>query len=42
MSAIIYSGISIFGKSIDPALFCFLLIAIIFGGLNLLEYKRFD
>ena len=43
MSAIIYSGISIFGLfSMDPAIFCFLLIAIVFGGLNLLEFKRLD
>ncbi len=43
MSAIIYSGISIFGLiSLDPAIFCFLMVAILFGGLNFLEYKRFD
>jgi len=35
-------GISIFGFPVDPALFCFGLIAVIFGGLNILEYKRFD
>jgi len=36
-------GISIFGLfSINPALFAFLLVFIIFGGLNILEYKRFD
>jgi hypothetical protein len=43
MSAIIFAGISIFGLfSMDPAIFCFLLVAILFGGLNLLEFKRFD
>ena len=42
MLALIQSGISVFGISIDPALFCFGLIALIFGGLNILEYKRFD
>ena len=37
------AGISIFGLfNMDPALFAFSLIAIAFGGLNLLEYKRFD
>jgi len=43
MSAIVQSGISIFGLfSMDPALFIFILTFIIFGGLNLIEYKRFD
>ncbi len=43
MSAIIYAGISIFGLfHMDPAIFVFLLIAILFGGLNILEFKRFD
>lgn len=43
MSVIFSGGLSIFGLfSINPALFGFLLIAIIFGGLNILEYKRFD
>lgn len=36
------AGISIFGLHIDPALFAFLLVTILFGGLNFLEYKRFD
>ena len=37
------AGISIFGLfTMDPALFAFGLIIIAFGGLNLLEYKRFD
>jgi len=44
MSAIIFAGgISIFGLfSMDPAIFIFLLVAILFGGLNILEFKRFD
>jgi len=42
MFSLIQAGISIFGKSVDPALFCFGLIAVIFGGLNILEFKRFD
>ena len=43
MLALIQSGgISVFGFTIDPALFTFGLIAIIFGGLNILEFKRFD
>ncbi|MDB2438179.1 hypothetical protein N9W89_05645 [Hellea sp.] len=43
MFALIYSGgISVFGLSIDPALFTFGLIALLFGGLNILEFKRFD
>lgn len=37
------AGISIFGLfHIDPALFAFLLVTVVFGGLNILEYKRFD
>jgi len=42
MIALIQSGFSVFGFPIDPALFTFGLIALIFGGLNILEYKRFD
>ncbi len=43
MLALIQSGgISLFGLSVNPALFCFGLIAVIFGGLNILEFKRFD
>ncbi len=43
MSTIIYSGISIFGLfTMNPALFCFVLIVVVFGGLNLLEFKRLD
>lgn len=36
------AGISILGMSVDPALFAFFLVAVVFGGLNILEYKRFD
>ncbi len=40
--SLIGAGVNIFGLfNMDPALLCFLLIAILFGGLNLLEYKRF-
>lgn len=39
---LIQSGISIFGLSVDPALFAFGLIILVFGGLNILEFKRFD
>ena len=35
-------GISVFGLAINPALFAFLLVALIFGGLNFLDFKRFD
>jgi len=36
-------GISIFGLfSMNPALFAFLLVTIVFGVLNIFEYKRFD
>jgi len=42
MFSLIQAGISIFGITVDPALFCFGLIAVIFGGLNILEFKRFD
>ncbi len=42
MFSLIQAGISILGFTVDPALFCFGLIAVIFGGLNILEFKRFD
>jgi hypothetical protein len=43
MSTIIFAGINVFGLiTMDPAMFTFLLIAIVFGGLNLFEFKRFD
>lgn len=42
-AAILQSGISIFGWfTMDPALFCFALAFLLFGGLNLIEYKRID
>lgn len=42
ISDLVFSGIRMFGLiSIDPALFAFLLAAVLFGGLNLLEYKKF-
>ena len=42
MLALIQSGFSVLGFAIDPALFTFGLLALIFGGLNILEFKRFD
>ncbi|MGJ8564886.1 MAG: hypothetical protein ACSHXY_15200 [Alphaproteobacteria bacterium] len=43
MAGLIQSGISVFGLfHMNPALFVFILVAILFGGLNLLEFKRFD
>ncbi len=45
MTSLILSGggISIFGLfSLNPAIFAFLLVVLLFGGLNLLEFKRFD
>lgn len=43
LNLIFSGGISIFGLfSMDPALFTFALIALLFGGLNILEFKRFD
>lgn len=37
------TGISIFGLfSMNPAMFVFVLTGLLFGGLNLLEFKRFD
>jgi len=42
MFSLIQAGISVFGISVDPALFTFGLIALVFGGLNILEFKRFD
>ncbi len=38
--SLIFAGTTILG--LNPAFFGFLLIAVVFGGLNLLEYKRFD
>ncbi len=42
MFSLVQAGISILGFSVDPALFAFALIFIVFGGLNYLDYKRFD
>lgn len=43
MLSTIQAGISIFGLfTMDPALFAFALVAILFGVLNIIEYKRFD
>lgn len=40
---LVQAGISIFGLfNMDPALFAFAFIIIVFGGLNILEFKRFD
>jgi len=41
-SLILSGGISVFGLPVDPALFCFGLVAVVFGGLNILEFGRFD
>ncbi len=36
-------GLSIFGLfSINPAMFGFIVLILLFGGLNILEFKRFD
>jgi hypothetical protein len=41
LSGIIQSGVSIFGLfNMDPALLAFAIAFIMFGGLNLLEYKK--
>lgn len=43
MFSLIQSSISVFGLfSMDPALFSFGLVFIVFAGLNYLDYKRFD
>lgn len=43
MFSTIFAGISIFGLfPMDPALFAFGLVILIFGGLNFLDFKRFD
>jgi len=42
MGLIFAGGFSVFGIGINPALFGFLLLGLLFGGLNFLEYKRFD
>lgn len=35
-------GINVLGLSINPALFAFLLVAVLFGGLNFIDFKRLD
>ncbi len=35
-------GINVLGMPINPALFAFILVAVLFGGLNFLDFKRFD
>lgn len=43
MISVLQAGVSLFGLvHVDPALLAFGLAALLFGGLNLLEYKRFD
>ncbi|WP_409433616.1 hypothetical protein ACJ3XI_03665 [Litorimonas sp. RW-G-Af-16] len=43
MFSLIQAGISVFGLfNMDPALFAFALVFLLFGILNLLDYKRFD
>lgn len=44
MAGLIMSGgMSVFGLfTLNPALFAFLLFIIIFGGMNIIEFKRFD
>jgi hypothetical protein len=42
MFSFVQAGIKVFGFSVDPALFAFALVTIIFGTLNFLDYKRFD
>ncbi len=40
---ILSGGISVFGLfTLNPAIFGFLLLTALFGGLNILEFKRFD
>jgi len=39
---ILSGGINVFGIGVNPALFAFVVTALIFGGLNFLEFKRFD
>jgi hypothetical protein len=42
MISFIQAGINVLGFSVDPALFAFALVFIIFGTLNYLDFKRFD
>jgi len=42
ITGLMQAGVSIFGLfHLDPALLAFAMAAILFGGLNLLEFKRF-
>lgn len=42
ISGVIQSGVSIFGLfTMDPALLAFSMIIILFGVLNLIEFKKF-
>ncbi len=42
MLAILQSGVSIFGLfDLNPAILAFCLVGLLFGGLNLIEFKRF-
>jgi hypothetical protein len=42
ISGLVQSGVSVFGLfTMDPALLAFAITIIVFGGLNILEYKRF-
>ena len=40
--SLIQAGIKVFGITVDPALFAFLLVIGAWGLLNILEFKRFD
>jgi len=43
VSLISAGGISIFGFfTLNPVIFTFLLFMILFGGMNIIEFKRFD
>ena len=41
-ASLILAGIEVFGISINPAIFAFLLVIGGWGLLNFLEYRRFD
>ena len=43
MTALIQAGVSVFGLfTMDPALLAFAIVFILFGALNLIDYKRID
>lgn len=42
MFSVIQAGINVLGVSVDPALFAFILVFVLFGLLNYLDFKRFD